>query len=151
MDWRIVSLGPLVMWAIYVVFGSLASNAHGEKVTMLFESAAMMIVGVAVLCVYGISDFSKVSVLSMTQASIMGLMSALGVLAQLYAFRIAPSDKQGMVAMICGMFPILAVVLFHAMHTLKISGGVQAGPRQWLGVACGALALWLICGAFLFL
>ncbi|KKT81769.1 MAG: hypothetical protein UW79_C0015G0008 [Candidatus Yanofskybacteria bacterium GW2011_GWA2_44_9] len=146
MDWRIVSAAPCVLWAIYVVFGSLANRAHGEKVSMVIEAVAMAFVGVVVLLSAGFSDFKRATVISISQASIMALASAIGLLVQFYAFRVAPAHQQGMVAMIGGMYPVLAVALFHGMYLLNISGGISASPRQWLGVACGALTLWLVSG-----
>ncbi len=146
MDWRVISLFPLVMWALYSIFASLASNAHGEKVTMVFEALAMVVVAVIVIIMGGISDFGRVTKMSCAQASIMGLMSAGGIAIQFYAFRIAPVEKQGSVVMITCMFPILAVAMFHFMSTFKIAGGSACTTRQWIGVALGAIALWLISG-----
>lgn len=146
MDWRVVSIGPLFMWALYVVFGSLANKAHGEKVTMAVEAGAMVLVAGAVLLTAGLGDFRRVTTVSMAHAVIMGLMSALGVLVQFYAFRIAPVDQQGTVAMLGGMYPILAVVLFYGMYVAGINGGSALAPRQWLGVVFGVVALWLVSG-----
>ena len=144
MDWKVASVIPMVMWAFYAVFASLASNAQGEKLTMVFESAAMLLVGVVVLMTTTAADFSRATSLSMAQASAMGLLSAGGIVLQLYAFRVAPIDKQGAVVMISCMFPVLSVVIFHMMSKLDFQGGASATPRQWLGVAMGAVALWLI-------
>ena len=144
MDWRLVSAGPLIMWAFYVIFGSMASRIHGEKVTMVVEGIAMMAVAIGTIAFAGVGDFRQATPTSLTYAAIMGLMSALGVLVQLYAFRIASQDQQGAVAMIGGLYPMLAAVLFFAMFRLGISGGSSLTFRQWAGVACGALALWLV-------
>ncbi len=144
MDWKIASVIPMVMWAFYAVFASLASNAQGEKLTTAFESAAMLLVGVVTLMTATTADFTRATPLSMTQASVMGLLSAGGIVLQLYAFRVAPIDKQGAVVMISCMFPVLSVVIFHAMAKFDFQGGAAASPRQWLGVAFGAVALWLI-------
>ena len=146
MDWRVVSMGPFFMWALYAVFGSLANKAHGENVTMVFEAGAMVLVAGVALIMAGLGDFGRVTTSSMTYAVIMGLMSALGVLVQFYAFRIAPVDQQGTVAMLGGMYPILAVILFYGMYVAGISGGSVLVSRQWLGVVFGAIALWLVSG-----
>lgn len=146
MDWRVVALGPLFMWALYAVFGSLSSNTNGPKVTMAVEAMAMVAVAVVALGAAGWNDFKKATALSIAFAVAMGLMSALGVLAQLYAFQLAPQNRQGVVVMLGGMFPVLAVVIFHAMHKFGIQGGSPATPRHWLGVLSGALALWLVSG-----
>ena len=144
MDWRLVSAGPLIMWAFYVIFGSMASRIHGEKVSMVVEGIAMMAVAIGTIAFAGVSDFRQATPTSLIYATIMGTMSALGVLVQLYAFRIAPQDQQGTVAMIGGMFPMLAAVLLFAMFRLGIPEGSSLTLRQWAGVACGALALWLV-------
>lgn len=144
MNWKIASVIPMVMWAFYAVFASLASNAQGEKLTMAFEAAAMLLVGVVTLMTANAEDFSRATSLSMAQASAMGLLSAGGVMLQLYAFRIAPVEKQGAVVMISCMFPILAVVIFHLMAKLEFQGGSVATSRQWFGVVLGGVALWLI-------
>lgn len=144
MDWRLASVCPLAMWAIYVVFGSMASRMHGEKVSMVVEGVAMMAVAIGTIVFAGIGDFQRATPTSLTYAAIMGATSALGLLIQLYAFRIAPQEQQGAVAMIGGMYPMLAAVLFFAMFQLGIAGGSSLTIRQWAGVACGALALWLV-------
>lgn len=144
MDWRLISAAPLIMWAFYVIFGSMASRIHGEKVTMVAEGVAMMAVAIGTIAFAGMGDFRQVTPTSLTYAAIMGLMSALGVLVQLYAFRITSQDQQGAVAMIGGMYPMLAAILLFAMFRLGIAGGSPLTLRQWVGVACGALALWLV-------
>lgn len=144
MDWRLVSTGPLIMWTLYVVFGSMATKIHGEKVTMVVEGIAMMAVAIGTVVFAGVGDFQRATPTSLTYAAIMGATSAIGLLVQLYAFRIAPQDQQGAVAMIGGMYPMLAAVLFFAMFRLGIVGGSSLTLRQWAGVACGALALWLV-------
>lgn len=144
MDWRLVSAGPLVMWAFYVIFGSMATKIHGEKVSMVVEGIAMMAVAIGTLVFSGVGDFQRATPVSLIYAVIMAAMSALGLLIQLYAFRIAPQDQQGVVAMIGGMFPMLAAILFFAMFRFGIAGGSSLTLRQWVGVACGVLALWLV-------
>lgn len=144
MDWRLVSSGPLVMWAFYVVFGSMATKIHGEKVTMVAEGVAMMAVTIGTIAFAGVGDFQRATPTSLTYAVIMGMMSALGVLVQLYAFRIAPQNQQGVVAMIGGMFPILAAILLFAMFRFGMPEGSPLTLRQWAGVICGVLTIWLI-------
>ncbi len=146
MDWRIVSFAPLVMWSLYVVFGSLSINIHGEKVSMSFEAGAMIVAALTILIWGGFSDFKRATFTSMTFATIMGFMSAFGVLIQLYAFRIAPVDKQGVVAMIGGLFPVLAVLFFYLMYVFGIKGGTSLSLKQWAGIALGGISLWLVSG-----
>ncbi len=144
MDWKVVSLLPFFMWAGYAVLGSVASRTHGESVTMVGESVAMLMVGIYALTRVSAGDLEAMTKLSGTQALLMGLLSAGGVLVQLYAFRIAPADHQGTVVMLGGMFPVLAVVIFHVMAATKITGGSPATFRQWLGVVACAAGLWLV-------
>lgn len=146
MDWRTASFASFVMWSGYAVLGSLASNAHGEKVNMAIEAVAMSLVAALVVARVGLIEFSKATPVSLAQASMMGLLSACGLLAQFYAFRVAPVDKQGAVVMISCMFPILAVMIFHLMGVLHITDGALATSKQWAGCVCAAIGLWLISG-----
>ena len=138
------SLTTMIMWSIYAIFGSLASKMHGENVNISVEGIVMMAVAIGTIAFVGVGDFQKATPLSLGFAVIMGLMSALGLLLQFYTFRIASVEQQGIVVMIGGMYPILAVVLFYGMFRLGMSSGATLSSRQWAGVACGALALWLI-------
>ncbi|MDB5254362.1 MAG: hypothetical protein JWL80_428 [Parcubacteria group bacterium] len=144
MDWRAASLASFVMWGGYAVLGSVASNAHGEKVNIAIEAVAVSLVAAIVVARVGLGEFAKATPTSLTQASMMGLLSACGLLAQFYAFRVAPDDKQGTVVMISCMFPILAVAIFHVMGVLHITGGALATTKQWLGCAFAAIGLWLV-------
>lgn len=144
MDWKLVALIPLIAWALYSVFGSLASNAHGEKVTTCLYVLCELVVVTIWLAITGVEDFKKVTRISMAQGLIMGLAAVIGLVTQLYAFRIAPNDKQGVVSMLGGMFPVLAVVLFFFMFKFKFAGGTPMSLHQWLGVTCTVLGLWLV-------
>lgn len=144
MDWKLVALIPLIMWAVYSVFGSLSSNAHGTKVTVVVYVSVEAIFVSCWLLLTGTNEFKSVTRLSMLQAIIMGLGAVLGLFAQLYAFRVAPADKQGVVAMLGGMFPVLAVVFFYLMYRLNIFGGSPMAVPQWLGVFLTAVGLWLV-------
>ena len=146
MDWRILSMLSLLMWAVYAIFGSLAIKIHGERVSMVVEAVAMVVIAIGMVIVVGVNDFKRATTMSLTFAAVMGLMSAGGVLIQFMALRVAPVSQQGTVFLIGGMYPVLAVVLFHAMTKLGLSGGAAASPRQWLGVVFGAAALWLVSG-----
>src|SRR3989344_5488586 len=111
---------------------------------MVFEAGAMVLVAGVAIIMAGLGDFGRVTTVSMTHALIMGLMSAFGVLVQFYAFRIAPTDQQGTVAMLGGMYPILAVVLFYGMYVAGIQGGSTLVFRQWLRVIFRAAWLRLL-------
>jgi len=146
MDWRFFSAVPFVLWVFYAVFSSLANKAHGEKVTMAVEALAMVIVASVVLLIAGINDFRQATTRSLTYAGILAFCSAVGVLSQFYAFKIAPPGQQGAVGMIGGMYPILAVLIFYGMYLASIEGGANLSSRQWLGVLGGAMSLWLVSG-----
>ena len=144
MDWRIVSIMPMILWAFYAVFGSLASRGQGENLTMVFEAGAMLVIGIFALSRMRAGEFQMASMSSMTFAALMGICSALGVLVQLYAFKVAPATEQGTVVMLGGLFPVLALIIFHLMSMVGIAGGSPASSRQWLGVVFAVLALWLV-------
>ncbi|MBI4094952.1 MAG: hypothetical protein HY435_02040 [Candidatus Liptonbacteria bacterium] len=132
------------MWALYAVFGSLSSKANGERVTMAAEAGAMVAVAMFAFRAGDVSDFRRVTALSAIFMIVTGLMSAAGVLTQFYAFRIAPQNHQGTVAMLGGMFPVLGFAILDLMHRVGIPGGSPGSSRQWIGVALAALGLWFV-------
>lgn len=143
MDWKVACYIPMVLWGFYLVFGSLANNIHGPRVSMVAEATAMMAMAGVMLLMGGTADFRKVTQASLVFVILMAILSAVGLGIQFYAFSIAPPDKQGAVGMISGMFPVVGSILFSIMGTLKLQGGAPMSGRQWLAVATGALTLWL--------
>lgn len=147
MSWQMWSFVPMLMWGGYLVLASKAIALHGERVTMVFEAGAMVLVALWMVTTSGVGDFSRVTRLSLAFVIGMALLSAVGLAIQFYAFSIAPRDKQGMVGMINGLFPVVGCLLFAALPRLGIEGGAPMTSRQWLGLATGILTLWLVSGS----
>lgn len=108
-QWLILSLVTLACWGTYTLFGNKANQIHGENMTMGFEGAAMMLVGlVAMIGARG--DFAKVSPRSAIFATVMGLLSAIGVYLQFKAIRLEPA-KVGTISLLTGMWPIVTLLV----------------------------------------
>lgn len=142
MDWKLASFTTLALWGSYMIFGSKATEIHGEKVSMMFEGVAMFAIALIVIITAdgGLHDFGKVTLKSFIFAATMGLMSAGGLYIQLYALRIAPSQIP-LIALITGMWPAVTVALVCILRL-----GNPLLPRQWAGVGLAtaglALANW---------
>lgn len=138
MDWRMASLLVLGLWGSYMIFGAKATEIHGERVSMFTEGLAMFFIGsLAVLGHFG--DFAKMTLRSGSFATIMGLMSGLGLFIQLYALRVAPKDAWPIVSMITGSWPVVTAVLL-----CILPGGTKLQPQQWAGVGLAAAGLILV-------
>ncbi len=137
MSWRAASFVALALWGSYMVFGSKATDVHGERVSMFFEGMAMM--GVAIYALIGhTDDFGKMTFQSGSFALIMGLMSAIGLYIQLYAMRVGGVSQLPVIAMITGSWPAITVVL----SCLILGSRLQ--PQQWLGVVAVVVGLILV-------
>jgi uncharacterized membrane protein len=136
MTWRVASFIVLALWGSYLIFGSKATDVHGERVSMFFEGLAMMAVGIFAVIGYT-DDFAKMTFRSAYFALVMGLMSAIGLYIQLYAMRVGGASQLPVIAMITGSWPAITVVL----SCLILGSKLQ--PQQWLGVVAvaGGLAL----------
>lgn len=132
MDWRIASLCVLILWGVYSIFGAKAGEIHGEKVSMVFETAGFILL---TLLVAGnaIGDFQRVTIKSFVCASLMGLMSAGGFYFLLYALRVAPQNL-GIIIVATGLYPVVTVVVTHFL-------GQHLAPHQWFGVALAGAGL----------
>jgi uncharacterized membrane protein len=135
--WRAASFLTLALWGSYGIFASRANVIHGEKVTMAFEAAAMVLIAIASLAVYGASDISKITSASAMHASIMALMSAGGLYIQFYAFRHGGASNMSLIIVITGSFPVITVVLGQLM-------GIYLTTHQWIGVAMVSIGLVLV-------
>ncbi len=127
MDWRQLSYAGLALWGSYLIFGDKATAIHGARMSMLFEGVAMM--AVALFANWNnAKDFSMVTLRSSAFGLTMGLMSAIGMMIQLYAVEAAPSkDAVPVIAMITGSWPAITVVL----ACLFLGSSLQI--QQWLG------------------
>lgn len=137
MGWRTASFVVLGLWGSYMVFGSKATDIHGERVSMFFEGVAMM--AVAVFAIMGhTGDFAKMTLRSGSFALTMGLMSAVGLYIQLYALRVGGPAQLPVIAMITGSWPAITVVL------TCVFIGASLQPQQWAGVLAVAGGLVLV-------
>lgn len=136
MNWKIACFVALVMWSAYGFFGERAGKIHGEKVNMIFETLAFILLAL-IAAVSGLGDIKKVTTDSAIHASVMGLLSAGGFWFVLYAFKVVPQQETFLVLLISGMFPILAAVISNfIIAPLSI--------QQWLGVAMAGGGLILV-------
>jgi drug/metabolite transporter (DMT)-like permease len=137
MNWKIASLIALAMWSVYGFFGERAGKIHGEKVNLLFETLAFIILAL-IASASGLGDIKKVTLDSAIKASIMGFLSAGGFWFVLYAMRVVPQTDTTLVLLISGMFPVGAAVI-----SQFIPGIDPLSIRQWIGfaVASGGLIL----------
>ncbi len=138
MDWRTASYITLSLWASYMLFGDKATAIHGARMSMFFEGAAMMAVGIFGVIGHA-GDFSLVTLRSGTLALIMALMSGIGLFIQLYALQVAPSKEVfPAITMITGSWPAITVVL------ACVFLGSRLEFQQWLGVVMVAGGLLLV-------
>jgi len=136
MNWKIASLVALAMWSIYGFFGERSAKIHGEKVNMIFETLAFIVLAF-IAAASGIGDFKKVTGNSAFNASIMGLLSAGGFWFILYAFKVVPQSETFLVLLISGMFPVIAAIINNfIVSPLTIC--------QWIGVVMAGAGLVLV-------
>ena len=136
MNWKIACFVALVMWSAYGFFGERAGKIHGEKINLLFETLAFIILALIAI-VSGIGDFKKVTTESAVNASVMAFLSAGGFWFILYAFKAVPQQETFLVLLISGMFPVMAAVISNFLiEPLSI--------QQWLGVAMAGGGLILV-------
>lgn len=135
MDWKVASVIVLVLWGTYGIFGSKATEVHGEKVTVVFETVAFILLAL-VAAGSAMGDFQKVTTRSFINASVMGLMSAGGFYFFLYAMRLSPQNL-GVITMTTGLYPVITVLVMHFL-------GQHLAPQQWLGVALATAGLALV-------
>jgi drug/metabolite transporter (DMT)-like permease len=65
MNWKIACFVALVMWSVYGFFGERAGKVHGEKINLLFETLAFIILALVAI-VSGIGDFKRVTTVMST-------------------------------------------------------------------------------------
>jgi len=133
--WRLYSIIALSMWGVYSIPGNKATEVHGEKMTLLFETAAFII-----LCTFvslrATGDFAKVTVSSALNASVMGLLSAGGFYFMLSAMNASPKNLTTIV-LIAGSYPAITAIVSHFC-------GQPLSTHQWVGVATVMAGLVLV-------
>jgi drug/metabolite transporter (DMT)-like permease len=136
MNWKTACFVALAMWSAYGFFGERAAKVHGDKINLLFETGAFILLSL-IAAASGISDFQKVTINSAWNGSIMGLLSAGGFWFVLYAMKISPQQDIALVLLISGMFPVGAAVISNFV----------TGPLsvfQWVGVAMAGAGMIMI-------
>lgn len=135
MDWKIASLIALGAWSLYGIFGSKAGEIHGEKVSMVFETVAFIILTTVVIS-SAVNDFHRITPKSFFYASLMGILSASGFYFVLYAMRLSPQNW-AVIILISGMYPAMAAVIGYF-------SGTQLALHQWAGVVLATFGLVLV-------
>lgn len=136
MNWKIACWIAFAMWSVYGFFGERAAKVHGEKVNMIFETLAFILLAIAA-AVSGMDDFRKTTFSSALNASIMGLLSAGGFYFVLYALRVVPQQDTALVILISGLFPIgTAIASNFIVAPLSIV--------QWIGVFLAGAGMVLV-------
>jgi drug/metabolite transporter (DMT)-like permease len=140
MNWIMASVVTLILWGSYSIFGEKATRVHGEKVSFIFELIGMVITASVVFAIFGgINEFKKITAVSAFNATIMGLMVAIGTFTLLYAFRVMPSVDQFPVAIIiAGSYPVVTAILSYFFLDSKLS------LIQWSGVILAGVAIALV-------
>ncbi len=139
MNWLISSVATMFLWAGYSIFGDRATDVHGEKVSLVFEMGALVVLNLVIFLLWGgLKDFDKVTSSSFVSGALMGLMSSGGLFFMLHALRVAPAHHFSSIVLITGLYPVLTAVIGHFFLDAKLSA------HQWLGVGLAGLALWLI-------
>lgn len=124
------------MWSAYGFFGERSAKIHGDKMNMIFETLAFILLALFAAA-SGLGDFRKVTAHSAMNASVMGLLSAGGFWFVLYALKIVPQNDTALVLLISGMFPVGAAIISNFMfEALSI--------QQWVGVVMAGAGLILV-------
>ncbi len=138
MSWKIACLVAFAMWSVYGFFGERAGKIHGEKVNLIFETVAFILLAL-VATTSATGDFSKITGKSAFNASMMGLLSAVGFWFMLYALKVVPQQQTGVALLISGMFPVGAMLVSNFVAAPLVTW-------QWVGVALVAVGMPLACG-----
>jgi drug/metabolite transporter (DMT)-like permease len=135
MDWKMASFSALLCWGVYAIFGDEAGKIHGEKISLVFEAMAFVLLSLIVMN-GSATDFSKVTKTSFIFASLMGLFSAVGFYFFLYALRVSPGNLS-LIMVITGACPLITVVISYFR-------GANLNPYQWIGITFVSIGIVLI-------
>jgi drug/metabolite transporter (DMT)-like permease len=136
MNWKVACCIALIAWSAYGFFGERAAKVHGDKINMIFETIAFILLAL-IAAIGGVNDFQKVTTNSAINGSIMGLLSAGGFWFVLYALKIAPQQDTALVLLISGMFPVGAAVISNFVIT-------PLSLMQWIGIALAGFGMVLV-------
>lgn len=135
MNWQVTSLMALLSWGIYSIFGNKATAVHGEKISILFETIAFIVLA-AVVNTGSWSNIHKITFPSAVNASIMGILSATGFYLVLKAMSLSPQNMP-IIVFVAGLYPLITVVAMHFM-------GTHLSTYQWTGIGLATIGLILI-------
>jgi drug/metabolite transporter (DMT)-like permease len=140
MNWLLSSIGALILWGLYSIFGDKATQVHGERISFLFEASAMVILAVTVFLLWGnFQEFKKITAFSAMNASVMAFMTSGAAFLVLLAFRLAPNTHTiPQIVLIAGFYPVVTAITSYFFLDARLS------TTQWIGVALSAVALFLI-------
>jgi|GEM_PF-1348216 len=145
MNWLFCTIGTLILWGTYTIFANKANLIHGDKITLLFEAAAFVVLALAVSG-SSRSDFHRVTIESAVYATIMAIMSAGGFYLLLMAFNKAP-ERFTMIAFSTAMYPVITVIVASLILKFKPELMAEAKamtPVQFFGVVMAITGLVLI-------
>lgn len=136
MNWKFACFIALMMWSIYGFFGERAAKVHGEKINVIFEALAFVLL--AIVAAISVSrDFRKITTNSAFNAFIMGTLSAAGLWFVFYAMKVAPQKDLITVILISGMFPVGAAIVSNFIIA-------QLSLLQWTGVILAGIGIVLV-------
>lgn len=140
MNWIYASIGALILWGLYSIFGDKATQIHGERITFLFEAGAMAIMAVVIFFFWGsLDEFKKVTIGSFLNASIMAIMTSVAAFLVLLAFRLSSNpDHIPQIVLIAGFYPVLTAFFSYFLLGSRLS------LIQWVGVMLSGIALFLV-------
>lgn len=128
MTYSIALLICFALWTVYAIPGNMAEKVHGVPVNMVFETLAF--IGVTLLLTPKIMGaLPKVTLVSATQASLMGIGSAVGFYFFITAIGLAPGAKG-----IAFVF-LVAGLTFPAQGAIFAMMGESLRSEQWVAIA----------------
>ncbi|MGC9968597.1 MAG: hypothetical protein ABSC29_02615 [Minisyncoccia bacterium] len=135
MGWLAYAILASLLFGTYNIFATKANVAHGENVTMLFESA-VWIIPIATILIAARSDFQKVTLASATYATLMGVAEASGFYLMLVALRKEPG-KMTTITLVIALYWIATLAYSEIIMRVKpgwIPEAIPATPKQWVAV-----------------
>ena len=133
--WRLYAVMALAMWGVYSIPGNKATEVHGEKMTLLFETVAFVLL-CALVSLRATGDFAKITAASAFNASVMGVLSAGGFYFMLSAMNASPRNLTTIV-LIAGSYPAITAIVSHFL-------GQPLSLHQWVGVGTVMTGLALV-------
>lgn len=134
MSWLLASVLATILFGVYPIFGTKAGQIHGENMNFIIDGILMFVMCIILSIIYR-EDFHRITKTSLTYSMFM-VLSSLGFLLMLYAWRTAP-DK----------LPIIQITMgFAAVITAIISNftGAKMDLHQWIGATIAFMGIVLV-------